>query len=102
MVYKTTITNSAIKILTNTMIKDDIEIELFPQESLIFNITQHKYFRPHIKLSITEKKKVLKIFGDKLPILLSTDPVSLFCNFHKGDIVKIIRDNEIVAYRIVR
>ena len=41
-------------------------------------------------------------FTYTFPVLLSTDPVSRYFNFKKGDIIKIIRKYDIITYRIVK
>lgn len=96
IVYKESITSSAKK--TIEMLSSDIE--LFNIEELKYNITKHYLVPKHILLTDKEKKEI-KSFNKKLPSLLRSDPVSRFYNYKKGDVIKIIRDNHIICYRIV-
>lgn len=97
IVYKETITSSAKKTLE--LLSSDIE--LFIEEELKYNITKHYLVPKHILLPDSEKRKLKEKFGKKMPVLLKSDPVSRFYNYKKGDIIKIIRDNDIVCYRVV-
>ena len=67
-----------------------------------FDIQQHKYYFPHIKLNKEERKEVVSKFGLKIPTILETDPVIRFLGYKKGDIVKVIRKNNYISYRIVK
>jgi DNA-directed RNA polymerase I, II, and III subunit RPABC1 len=97
IVYKETITSSAKKTLE--LLNSDIE--LFIEDELKYNITKHYLVPKHILLPDNEKRKLKEKFGKKMPVLLKSDPVSRFYNYKKRDIIKIIRDNDIVCYRVV-
>jgi len=99
IVYNNCITSSAKKVIENLQ---HIDIEVFNKNELQYNITHHKYYRPHIKIKDQEFDLINKKYGKNLPVLLSTDPVSRYFNFKKGDIIKIIRKYDIIAYRIVK
>lgn len=99
IVYNNCITASAKKVIQNLY---HINIEVFNENELQYNITHHKYVKPHIKIEGDEFDKINTKYGKNLPILLSSDPVSRYYNFKKGDIIKIIRKHDIVAYRVVR
>ena len=75
---------------------------LFNENELQYNITLHKYVRPHIKIEGDEFDTINSKYGKHLPIILASDPVSRYYNFKKGDIIKIIRRNDIIAYRVVK
>ncbi|ADO00500.1 hypothetical protein WIV_gp156 [Wiseana iridescent virus] len=75
--------------------------ELSPHIQLIrsdfFNINITKKAPSHLKVdgSIIKNKK-------ELPILKISDPNCIFYNFVKGDLIKIIRSDGEVCYRLVR
>ena len=99
IVYNSCATAAAKKII---QITNDMNIELFDVQDLQFNITKHRLYRPHIPLSSSEKENFVKKYGDKIPIILRTDPICLFFNFKKGTILKIIRKENFVSFRIVK
>lgn len=80
----------------------DINIELFDVNDLQFNITKHKLVPTHIRLDKEEAKEFKSKYGTDIPVILRNDPISRFYDFSKGDIVKVIRRNGFVSYRIVR
>lgn len=79
-----------------------IIIELFHNDDLQFNITKHRLVPQHIQLSKEEATEFKAMYGVSIPILLRSDPVCRFYDFAKGDIVKVVRKDGFVAYRIVR
>jgi len=79
-----------------------MNIELFQADDLQFNITQHKLVPKHIRMNKEEMKDFREKYGTNIPILLRTDAVSRFYDFAKGEIIKIIRRDGFVSYRIVR
>jgi len=80
----------------------DINIELFDVNDLQFNITKHRLVPLHIPLDKEDAKEFKQKYGMDIPVLLRSDPVSRFYDFAKGDIIKIIRRNGFVSFRIVR
>jgi DNA-directed RNA polymerase I, II, and III subunit RPABC1 len=98
IIYKDQITPSVNKQIDNF----DCEIELFSKNELQYNITKHRFVPKHELVVGDESSSIRRKFGNNLPILLKTDPVSRFFNYRKGDIIKITRDNDIVAFRIVK
>jgi DNA-directed RNA polymerase subunit H (RpoH/RPB5) len=80
----------------------ELEIELFSQKELQFNITKHILVPLHQKTDVNESKKIRKEFGHNLPLILSTDPIVRFYNFKKNDIIKITRKEGFVIYRMVK
>ena len=99
LVYGDSITSSARKVL-NTL--PNITFELFSLDNLQYNITKHRYVRPHIKLTKSEQEEFTQKMGTDIPLLLKTDPICRFYNFEKGDIIKIIRKDNFISYRIVK
>ena len=64
--------------------------------------TQYKYYYPHIKILDKEKEKLIKQYGNRLPIILQKDIIIRYLNYKKGDIIKIIRDNDYITYKLVK
>lgn len=98
IVYNDKITPSARKIIDIS----EFEIEVFTTNEMSINITKHKYYFPHIKLEDSEKKKLLDKYGKHIPIILKHDPVVRYLNFKKGDVLKIIRKDNFIHYRLVK
>ena len=98
IIYEDKITPSAKKIIDIS----EYEIEIFTKTEMSINITNHKYYFPHIKVDDTTKNNLLNKYGKHLPIILKTDPVVRYLNFKKGDILKIIRQNNYIHYRLVK
>jgi len=98
IVYKKKITPSTKKIINHNSIKT----ELFEENEISFDITKHKYYYPHIKVDDNTKKQLLNKYGNNLPIILKTDKVVKFLDFNKGDIIKILRKDNNIYYRIVK
>jgi len=96
--YNNTITPIAKKAILNIV---DYDIELFNVNELYFNITKHRLVPQHVKLSEEESIEFKNMYGIKIPSILKTDPVSKFLGFQRGDIIKIIRKDDI-SYRIVK
>jgi DNA-directed RNA polymerase I, II, and III subunit RPABC1 len=99
IIYGDTITPMTKKAIQTTT---ELEIELFSESELLFNITKHILVPIHEKLSEYENKVFKKRFGVKFPIILTTDPISRFFNFKKNDIIRVTRKNNYVSYLIVR
>ena len=101
IVYKDTATPIAKKVVSES----NIIIELFNQDELQYNITNHILVPIH-ELAYIKKTKEYeefkKKYSDKFPIILKNDPISRFYGYNKGDIIKITRKNGYVMYRIVR
>jgi DNA-directed RNA polymerase subunit H (RpoH/RPB5) len=59
--------------------------------------------RPHIRVKKEESNLIKKKFGvDKLPVILTSDPVVRYFNFRPGEIIAITRKGGFVSYRIVK
>lgn len=111
IVYKKNITSTAKKTISsfdnNFNIKNEgvdinIDIELFNIEELRYNITKHYLVPKHILVKDLEYvKSIKKKYGKSIPNMLRTDPISRYYKYKHGDLIKIIRDNGIIVYRIV-
>ena len=99
IIYNNLITSSANKIINNLF---NMTIEIFSIEKLQFNITKHKYYNTHVKLTENEKKKFIEKIGIKIPIIKITDPISKYFNYSKGDVIKILRNDNSISYRLVK
>lgn len=86
----------------NTIEHETIRIELFQDSELLYNPTKHRLVPKHVKLD-EEKSKQISLFDKaNYPVILRTDPISRFCGFERGDVIKIVRQNGYITYRIVR
>lgn len=98
IVYRKNITAQTKKTINHC---DDLDIELFNEEDLQFNITKH-CLQPQFKLLTDVEAENFKTkFGIKIPIIRLDDPISCFYHYRKGNIIKIIRKNGYITYRIV-
>lgn len=99
IIYENLITASTKKILENLY---KFHIEIFLLNELQYDITKFKYYCHHQKVSDEEAKSIKEKFGNSLPTLLKTDVISRYFNFQKNDIIKIIRKNGTIIYRLVK
>ena len=99
IVYTDCVTPMAKKLITDSV---DIVLEVFHIDELQYNITQHRLVPQHIKIPDNEIKEFKKTYGMKIPIILKTDPIARFYRYQRGDIIKVIRNNGYVTYRIVK
>jgi DNA-directed RNA polymerase subunit H (RpoH/RPB5) len=100
IIYKDGVTSSTKKAIEQ--LQDDIYVELFAEENLQFNITKHRLQPIFQKLNDIENKDFKMKYGLKFPIMKQDDPIACFYNYKKGDIIRIIRKNKIIDYRIVK
>ena len=98
-VYPNTITSTAKNVVLNNRI-DNIFIELFHLVNLQYNITKHRLVPRHSLVNLDEAKDLKLKYGKDLPKIYISDPVVIYYNFARGDILKICIDST-VAYRIV-
>ena len=102
IIIYSSVTSMAKKIVETSSEK---KFELFTYDSLQFNITKHRLVPKHIKLSEIDAKSFKNKYGLNFETIKTDDPVSLFYNFKKGDIIKIIREDDgkqYITYRIVK
>jgi len=108
MIVRYKLSPQAKQAIRETSKMGKMKMELFQEEELMFNITNHMLVPRHILLSQQEKIALLKKYKLKdtqLPRLLFTDPVCRYYAFQPGQVIKIIRPSMIVgtyvSYRIV-
>lgn len=94
------VTSKATKIIENENITKIIE--LFQHKELMFNITKHVYVPKHIKLNNEEAIEFKDKYGMSFAGIKTSDPISKFYFYSKGDVIKIIQNNGFVNYSIVR
>ncbi|KAK8832738.1 hypothetical protein WA577_004132 [Blastocystis sp. JDR] len=83
-------------------------LDLFSENELLVDITEHFLVPQHILLSEKEKTALLErlsIPADKLPKISIDDPICHYYGFKEGQVIKIIRNSlsggRSVAFRVV-
>jgi len=100
IVYIETITPSAKKALESPL---NMEFEFFCIDELQYNVTKHNLVPKHERLSEENKIAFKEKYGVQIPVLKSTDSVSRFYGYKRGDIIKIHRTiPSYPVYRIVK
>ena len=100
IIYKHKITPSSKKILAS--LKSLYEIELFTFDEMSIDYKNMKYFYEHIKLEGDEKQEIIDKYGLKIPTILKSDIIIRYLNYKKGDIIKILRKDNYIHYRIIK
>ena len=91
------------------LLEDDFVVEIFTEQELLFNVTEHSLVPKHVVLTDTEKAALIAKYRiaqpTQLPCLQRADPVARYYGLLPGQVVKIVRDSETagryVSYRIV-
>jgi len=99
IVYHNILTSSARKAIENLT---DYTLELFEKKELQYNPTHHRLYCPHTIIPKEDVQKELRVPVSSLPILLRNDVISRYFRFLKGDVIRIVRKNGSVAYRLVK
>jgi DNA-directed RNA polymerase I, II, and III subunit RPABC1 len=94
LVYYDSITCSVTRLLENM---NSLSIECFKFEELMFNITKHQLVPQHIKVNLDDHPQ-----KNMYPIMKKSDPISKFYGYSSGDVIKIIRKNGTISFRIVK
>lgn len=86
----------------------ELEIEVFKESDLVFNVTKHELVPRHRIMAEEEKHRFLnerKLKENELPQIFVTDPVVRYFKGKKGDLVEIERKSETSGisyyYRVV-
>lgn len=98
LIYSTMLTSMAKKLIHQA----SETLEVFTMEELQYNITKHRLVPKHVGLSPKNSKIFKEKYGNKFPAMLKSDPVSRFYNYPRGTVVKVIRLDGYIAYRIVK
>jgi len=99
IVYNKSITSAAKKIIKHAKIHKII-VEVFQSNKLV-DISVHRLFRPHKKITGDEEKEIRKQYGSKLPKILTSDAMVRWYGFEKDDILCITRKDGHITYRLV-
>ena len=94
IVYIDNITPFAKQEIRKLSKEHQVEVQMFKQLHLQFNITRHKKVPPHLILSKEEKDKLLMQYNvplDKLPYLPLSDPIAQYYGARKGQVVRVQR-----------
>jgi DNA-directed RNA polymerase I, II, and III subunit RPABC1 len=98
IIYRDSVTSSAKKSLEIM----EYNIELFNINELQLNITEHRLVPKHEKPTKEEIEFLDKNYKGKLPIILTTDPISRYYHYKRGEYIKITRQNGNILYRLVK
>ena len=99
IVYKEGVTSFTKKAIEQSV---EMKFELFAEEDLQYNITKHRLQPMFERLSEEEAHEFKKLHGTNFAIIRKDDPIAKFYYYQRGDIIKIIRKNNYITYRIVK
>lgn len=101
IVYKDGVTAFTKKAVDQSL---EMRFELFDMENLQFNITKHRLQPKFERLSDEDAENFKKEFGLKFPSLRHDDPIALFYDYNKGNVIRITRyhGGKSISYRIVK
>ena len=71
-------------------------IEFITYKQIVFNITNHILVPKHTFIDKEQASVIMDSFVAKpenFPVMLSTDPIAVFCNFQIGDLIQIERNS---------
>ncbi|RVD92252.1 DNA-directed RNA polymerases II and IV subunit 5A like [Tubulinosema ratisbonensis] len=75
----------------------EINVEIFKENELLFNVTKHELVSKHRIMSEKEKKEFLekiRVKEEQLPQIMIDDVVARYYGAKKGDLFEIIRKSE--------
>lgn len=99
VIYSKSITPPAKKLISE---RTKYKIEVFKDTELKYNITKHRLVPQHILLNPTETKKFKKQHSIKFSSMYTSDPVARFYNYKPGNIIKILRKDGSIGYRVIK
>jgi DNA-directed RNA polymerase I, II, and III subunit RPABC1 len=102
IIYKDGVTSFTKKTIDQSL---EMYFELFSVEDLQYNITKHVLQPKFERLPEKEAANFKKQFGLKFGIMKSDDPIALFYDYKKGDVIRITRNSSktpYITYRIVK
>lgn len=106
LIYKSMITAFARQFIVTDV--NNLNVQLFSENELSFNITKHELVPKHEVLSNKERNEILLRYRATLknfPLILSSDPVARYYGALTGTMMKITRKSptagEYVLYRVV-
>ena len=79
-----------------------MRVELFALEDLQYNITKHRLQPKFECLSDKDADDFKKKYGVKFGTLRLDRPIACFYDYKRGDVIRIIRSDGYISYRIVR
>jgi DNA-directed RNA polymerase subunit H (RpoH/RPB5) len=95
------ITPPALKAINENIGEQNIRLEQFAREDLMYNPTKHELVFPHKKVpySVIKDQSIIP----RLPILFTTDPMAKYYGFQEKDLIEITNKyTGVPYYRIVR
>ena len=102
IIYKDGVTSFTKKTIDQSL---EMYFELFSVDDLQYNITKHELQPKFERLPEKEAIDFKKQFGLKFGIMKSDDPIALFYDYKKGDVIRITRNSSktpYITYRIVK
>ena len=97
VVYGSSVTPPVKKLVEQTSV---ICIELFSSDELGYNVTKHVLVPTHT-LATRDEYAQVRPYIAKIPRILASDPVVRFLGFARGSVVKVVRKNGVVLFRVV-
>lgn len=77
------------------------DLDIFERKHLDLLLRGHRLIPPHERLSEDDAEHVLSHYGKiNMPLMLTTDPMSILHDFKAGDVIKITRQRGIY-FRVV-
>ncbi|UJR37178.1 hypothetical protein I4U23_029886 [Adineta vaga] len=102
------LTPAARDVMTNGIENQKVHFQVFLENELLINITDHNLVPKHVVLTVDEKQELLQRYRLKesqLPRIQSGDPVARYFGLIRGQIVRITRVSETagryITYRLV-
>jgi DNA-directed RNA polymerase subunit H (RpoH/RPB5) len=99
VVYKEEVTPFTKATLTRS---EERHFELFAVEDLQYNITKHCLQPKFERLEENEAIEFKQKYGTRFGTLRLDRPISRFYDYNRGDVIRIIRKDGYISYRIVK